>query len=124
MSEGTCSSCGCDNTKRTLAIHEDLGHEYDDLPVSTRHHIDMYARERQPTGQFLKAVLSNDLFGAFREADHRNTVGMRAIVKYIYNHCAIACWGTEQQYVDWINPCSSGSTVREDMVGSVDSDPE
>lgn len=47
--------------------------------------LDAYWNTGRPTGDFLKAVLSNDLFDAVGRADHENIRDLKEIVSYIYN---------------------------------------
>lgn len=64
--------------------------------------LDRYARERIPTGGFLRAVLSNDLRGAFGRADADNRAALADIVSYVYNFLPAACWGSPQAVAAWL----------------------
>jgi len=61
-----------------------------------------YAREHCPTGGFLRAVLSNDLFGAIRRADLGNQRDIVEICTFIYNKIPGNCWGSKKIYREWI----------------------
>ena len=55
-----------------------------------------------PTGSFLQAVLSNDLFDAFQRADHENQHNMLGVVQYIYDNLPIGAYGSPGSYTEWI----------------------
>ncbi|KKN81346.1 hypothetical protein LCGC14_0319590 [marine sediment metagenome] len=67
-----------------------------------REALDNYAKKRWPTGQFLSAVLSNDLKGATGHADADNIRVLPAIVSYIYNDLPAPCWGSKEEVVAWL----------------------
>jgi hypothetical protein len=52
-------------------------------------------------GQFLTAVLCNDLVGAVNRADDDNAPVLRLIVLYVYNELPGNCWGSYQIMQDW-----------------------
>lgn len=54
-----------------------------------------------PTGGFLRAVLSNDLMGAYSRADLDNIRSMRAIVTYVYSRCPMDCRGSHEVIDEW-----------------------
>ena len=54
------------------------------------------------TGGFLRAVLVNDLRGAFERADSINVRYMYAYVDFLYNWAPAECWGSEEAYEEWI----------------------
>ena len=60
----------------------------------TEHHI--------PTGDFLTAVISNDLTGACFRADDNNLENLPAFVAYFYNEAPSTCWGSEDKRLRWI----------------------
>lgn len=62
-----------------------------------------YIENGTPTGGFLKAVLSNDLFGAYHRADGNNQNHVREIVRAIYNYAPADCHGSKEAYEKWIN---------------------
>ena len=70
--------------------------EYDVIPKRTIESLDRYVNHRIATGGFLRAVLSNDLFGAMSRADLDNQLALSAITKYIYNRLPSGCWGSKE----------------------------
>lgn len=72
-----------------------------DIPEITRESIDAWAREARPTGEFLRAVLSNNLREAFALADLENRVAMFDIVSYCWNEIPALCWGSPVSVEGW-----------------------
>ena len=63
--------------------------------------LDAWAEKGRPTGGFLEAVLSNDLFGAMRSADMTNRYAIFDICSYIYNELPSICWGSGEKVEAW-----------------------
>ena len=63
------------------------------LPADLIESIDAYVKDGRPTGDFLRAVINNDLKEAVVRADDNNLARIHAIVGYLYNECPIGCWG-------------------------------
>ena len=55
-----------------------------------------------PTGDFLRAVLTNDLMGAFLAGDDYNLKTLHAIVAYVYNELRWDNHGSHEKYYAWI----------------------
>ena len=53
-------------------------------------------------GDFLQAVLKNDLREAIGRADDINRHSLFAIVSWLYNEAPGGCWGSEEKYNNWI----------------------
>lgn len=53
-------------------------------------------------GDFLTAVISNDLASACGRADSENLANLPAFVAYFYNLTPHACWGSVNKMEDWI----------------------
>lgn len=64
--------------------------------------IDRYAEHKIPTGDFLKAVLENNLFEAMGRADTGAKANLEAIMTYIYNEIPYEAWGNPQKVRDWL----------------------
>lgn len=64
--------------------------------------LDNYGKHGLPTGDFLRAVLSNDLFTAFRRADPMSTATMAAIVAYITAFLPQGCYGSTAAVDLWL----------------------
>lgn len=64
--------------------------------------IDAYAKEGYPVGDFLQAVLSNDLRDAFGRADDDNLRDLHEIVRYCWWDIPGDCWGSREKVRDWL----------------------
>lgn len=65
--------------------------------------IDAYVQKGIPVGDFLYAVLSNDLKGAFNRADSNNYRFMGDIIRYLWNYVPSACWGSPERVKAWLD---------------------
>ncbi len=52
-------------------------------------------------GSFLRAVLTNDLQGAFDCADDENLAAIRGWITFLYNDAPGPCHGTKERLVEW-----------------------
>ena len=52
-------------------------------------------------GQFLAAVLCNDLKEALGRADDINRDRLHDTVSFFYSHAPIGCWGSPENFADW-----------------------
>jgi hypothetical protein len=80
---------------------------YDILPLKDK--IDAYVQQRMPVGNFLFALLSNDLKEAVGRADDTNVRLLREYVIYLYNEIPAACWGSPEKVDAWLNPQPEGA---------------
>jgi hypothetical protein len=67
--------------------------------------LDRYVNERIVPGDFLFAVLSNDLFNAIERARRLDRVSidvMREIVEYIYNEIPSNAWGDRKTVLEYL----------------------
>ena len=60
-----------------------------------------YIEEKHPTGDFLHAVLSNDLLMACGRNDGMTNVC--DLIKWIYNNAPAPCWGSAEKIDKWLN---------------------
>jgi hypothetical protein len=75
---------------------------YDSLPESLRGGMQRYIEEGILPGEFLQAVLSNDLLEAFSRADAHNTLLMPKIVAFVYCEMPGTSHGSPEAMRDWI----------------------
>ena len=71
-----------------------------ELPVPTMAVIDgliRYVEHRLQPGDFLYAVLTNDLYEAVGRADFRNALGLSWLVGLIYNCVPSGLWGSKEK---------------------------
>ena len=74
---------------------------YSAIPPRTLEAIDCYVSERVAVGDFLTAVLENNLSGAMNAADDENMAALEMIVRYCYNHIPAGCWGSPEKVAAW-----------------------
>ncbi len=55
------------------------------------------------TGDFLRAVLENNLSEAILRADDENLKDIHEIVLFCYNELPVASWGSPEKVRQWIN---------------------
>lgn len=72
------------------------------MKPETKESLDRYATQGVPTGDFLRAVLSNDLTEAFGRADDDNRRDMYDICSYVYNELPSPCHGSPEKVTAWI----------------------
>lgn len=52
-------------------------------------------------GSFMRSVLTNDLMGAYGNADEENTAAMREWVRFLYNEAPSDCYGSMEKLRMW-----------------------
>lgn len=63
-----------------------------------------YVEQRQSTGHFLNAVLSNNLFEAIARADKEALAALREIVVFIHMEVRADCHGSPEKIQNWLFP--------------------
>ena len=71
---------------------------YDHMMLSIR----KYIENRSQCGDFLSAVICNDLKKAVSFADETNLRNLPAYVGYFYNEAPSACWGSPKKMKEWL----------------------
>jgi hypothetical protein len=61
-----------------------------------------YIEKGIPPGQFLQAVICNDLLVAVQHADDINVRNLVAYAGYFYNKAPAGCWGSPAKYAEWV----------------------
>jgi len=64
--------------------------------------LNRYVVGHVPTGDFLRAVLSNNLVDSFSHADDENLTAMQEIVNHIYLEIPSRCWGSPEKVEAWL----------------------
>ena len=59
-----------------------------------------YIENCERTGQFVHALLSNDLKETVSRHDGRSN--LRGLVKWLYNYAPSSCWGSEENVQNWL----------------------
>lgn len=65
-----------------------------------------WGKKQHPVGNFLTAVLSNDLWEAVARADDDSMRSLRHIVMFIHNELPNGCHGSKQIVAEWIKEIS------------------
>jgi hypothetical protein len=64
--------------------------------------LERYVNDGLRPGDFLTAVLANDLVGAASRADLDNARNLMAFAAYLYNNVPGAAWGSYEKVEAWI----------------------
>ena len=62
----------------------------------------LYVTQGVPVGDFLQAVLENNLVEAYGRADEENTLAMRDYADLLYNEMPSPSWGSKEKVDAWI----------------------
>ena len=73
------------------------------IPRRMMYSLRAYIERGVPLGDFLRAVVSNDLKGAVLRADDVNIRNLPAYVYYLYNEAPAICWGSADKVEKWLN---------------------
>jgi hypothetical protein len=73
------------------------------IPERMRGAIVRYVEKRIPPGDFLSAVINNDLREACGRADAENKALLPAYVMWFYNWAPSNCWGYPDATERWCN---------------------
>jgi len=61
-----------------------------------------YIDEGIPTGDFLRAVLENNLIESLGRADEGNRIALFDITSFLYNVAPAPCWGSPEKVKKWL----------------------
>jgi len=75
---------------------------YSSIPQRTIDALDRYVNQRIRTGDFLYAVLSNNLMDAMGRADEENRAALFDICAYVYNEIPAISYGSEERIEAWL----------------------
>ena len=78
--------------------------DYSLIPPHMMAGLRRYIDDHCPVGDFLTAVLSNDLREACSRADDTNIEIIPVYVAYLYNNAPAPCWGSPARVKAWLNP--------------------
>lgn len=73
------------------------------IPEHMHGAVSRYVMHGISPGQFLTAVLSNDLMEAFGRADDDNAAAMHGWVRFLYNYMPSQSKGSPEAFRAWIN---------------------
>lgn len=72
------------------------------IPAHMMSRLNAYINHGESVGDFLRAVISNNLKDAVGRADDVNINLLPAYVIYLYNEAPAMCWGSPELYEGWI----------------------
>lgn len=72
------------------------------IPYHMREGLTEYVARGRPPGDFLRAVLENDLMRALGRADEANMANLPAYANYLDNYAPISCRGSPKAVNAWI----------------------
>lgn len=72
------------------------------IPERMQGRIIKYVKDKIPPGDFLQAVLENDLKEACGRADLENQLLIFEYCKFLYNEVPSICWGSVEAYENWL----------------------
>ena len=73
-----------------------------EVPERMMRALDDYCTLGHLPGDFLQAVISNDLAEACGRADHDNLRNLPAFVAYLWNEAPAPCWGSKEKMNAWV----------------------
>ena len=76
--------------------------DYSGLPDGLRGGMQRYIEERIQPGDFLLAVLTNNLRTSLARADETNKPLLEGIVRWLYNNAPGDCWGSVANVHLWL----------------------
>jgi len=72
------------------------------IPERMRDSITRYIEDKIAPGDFLSAVIMNNLAEAIGRADDENIRNLPAYVNFFYNHAPSQCWGSPEKMATWL----------------------
>ena len=76
--------------------------DYKTIPRRTLTALYEYIRLRKSPGEFLLAVLRNDLVGAVSYADKQSAKALVPLVIFVYSRVPIICYGNREKVQAWL----------------------
>ena len=73
-----------------------------EIPEYMARGVDRYISDCLQPGDFLTAVITNDLKKAVDRADDNNMKNIPAYIGYFYNETPVSCWGSEKNMTAWM----------------------
>lgn len=75
--------------------------DWSPIPFHCREGLEQHFAQGRPVGDFLAAVLSNDLAGAVTRADISNLYILRDYVHFLHAHAPPASYGSRKAFLEW-----------------------
>lgn len=84
-------------TRRVIALKAMM----EDVPEHMRDGLALWVLYGIPPGDFLTALLANDLAGAVGRADTINQYRIKDIITWVYSYAPSNCWGSYEKLAKW-----------------------
>lgn len=97
---------GWESLRSDLAAFRDPDHLA--IPHYMHSGIFNYVYHGQPPGDFLQAVICNDLSEAVARADDENRRLIPAYIHFFHNYTPAACWGSREKMDAWTEDWRAG----------------
>jgi hypothetical protein len=83
---------------------EDMSYKFRQwfIPERMMGGITRYIEQGIPPGDFLNAIIDNNLSEAVSRADDENMANLPAYVAYFYNEAPSPCWGSPERRKAWL----------------------
>lgn len=91
-----------ESLKQSLATFRLFGARKHKIPPRMHPGIINYLVHHQLPGDFLQAIIANNLRAAVERADDENIHLLPAYVSFFYNHAPLGSWGSAKAYKKWI----------------------
>jgi hypothetical protein len=75
----------------------------EECPVEFQNALRNYAERHQNPGRFLRAVLANDLRGAYGQCPPQHRAHLGSVVSYVCWELPCNCHGSDQLVKEWIS---------------------
>ena len=85
------------------------------IPNYMQDSLTQYILTGRSVGEFLSAILNNDLAKAVSHGDDMNQPIIHMYVKFLYNHAPSGCWGRSNSTKSWME-CGGLFPRRQPMV--------
>lgn len=72
------------------------------IPTRMMDSLTLYITQHKNPGDFLSAVLKNDIQMAVSYGDDENLRNLPAYIGFLYNKAPHVCWGSEEAFNEWI----------------------
>lgn len=72
------------------------------VPDHLKGGLQRYLNHRLKPGSFLEAIITNDLYRAYRTADGESFHGLREVIEYLYWDAPSKSWGSVEKFEAWL----------------------
>lgn len=73
------------------------------VPHNLQEGLEAYVLTGRPVGNYLTAVLENDLLEAVSRGDDASLAGIKGTVQFLYNYSPRNCWGSRAKVSAWMD---------------------